>query len=103
MVLKVGLMFDRLPDAPDMEIYCLYGTGIPTDRSYVFKLSPSDKCKKIPLRIDTSVNGEKDSCLKNRVSFMDVDHMLTSWEIMLSHVENLCAMLIVIFFSVLNH
>ena len=56
-----------------MEIYCSYGTGIPTERSYVFKLSPSDRCNKIPLRIDTSIDGEEDSCLKNGVSFVDGD------------------------------
>ncbi|NP_001310647.1 putative phospholipid:diacylglycerol acyltransferase 2 precursor [Ricinus communis] len=60
----------RLPDAPDMEIYCSYGVGIPTERSYAFKLSPSDRCKSIPLRIDTSVG---DSGFTNGVSFVDGD------------------------------
>ncbi|MED6206024.1 hypothetical protein PIB30_023091 [Stylosanthes scabra] len=48
----------QLPNAPDMEIYCLYGVGIPTKRSYVYnKLSTSKKCKTIPFRIDASANG----------------------------------------------
>ncbi|CAI0398112.1 unnamed protein product [Linum tenue] len=42
-----------------MEIYCLYGIGIPTERSYVYKQSPSSRCKSIPFRIDTSVNGDR--------------------------------------------
>ncbi|MCD9641199.1 hypothetical protein HAX54_027268 [Datura stramonium] len=44
----------NLPDAPDMEIFCSYGVGIPTERSYVYKMSPSDRCKSIPLQIDIS-------------------------------------------------
>ncbi|KAK8515709.1 hypothetical protein V6N13_139321 [Hibiscus sabdariffa] len=63
----------KLPDAPDMEIYCSYGVGIPTERSYVYKLSPSSSCKGIPYRIDSSVDGEDDSCLKGGVYFTDGD------------------------------
>ncbi|CAI0398107.1 unnamed protein product [Linum tenue] len=64
----------KLPDAPDMEIYCLYGIGIPTERSYVYKQSPSSRCKSIPFRIDTSVNGDRgESCLRGGVSFVDGD------------------------------
>lgn len=55
----------RLPDAPDMEIYCLYGVGIPTERSCVSELSPSDKWKSIPFLIVSSADGEEDSCLQN--------------------------------------
>ncbi|KAK6247299.1 hypothetical protein QUC31_018864 [Theobroma cacao] len=63
----------KLPDAPDMEIYCLYGVGIPTERSYVYKLSPTSGCKSIPYQIDSSVNGEDGSCLKGGVYFVDGD------------------------------
>ncbi|XP_024023793.1 putative phospholipid:diacylglycerol acyltransferase 2 isoform X1 [Morus notabilis] len=63
----------KLPHAPEMEIYCLYGVGIPTERSYVYKQSPSDKCKSIPFRIDSSADGEPDSCLKSGVYFVDGD------------------------------
>lgn len=56
-----------------MEIYCLYGVGIPTERSYVYKRSPTHKCKSIPFRIDTSVNGDEKSCLRNGVYFVDGD------------------------------
>lgn len=69
------LSVSRLPDAPDMEIYCLYGVGIPTERSYVYKMSPSDRCKSIPFRIDSSADGGTDGsdCLKGGVYFVDGD------------------------------
>ena len=67
------LFYFRLPVAPDMEIYCLYGVGIPTERSYVYKMSPSNKCKSIPFRIDGSADGEAGSCLKNGIHFVDGD------------------------------
>ncbi|XP_058088223.1 putative phospholipid:diacylglycerol acyltransferase 2 [Magnolia sinica] len=63
----------KLPDAPDMEIYSLYGVGIPTERSYVYKLSPSDRCKSIPFRIDSSADGSDSGCLKSGVYFVDGD------------------------------
>ncbi|KAG5248080.1 lecithin:cholesterol acyltransferase family protein [Salix suchowensis] len=63
----------KLPDAPDIEIYCSYGVGIPTERSYVYKLSPNDRCKSIPFRIDSSVDGDEDSCLSGGVHLTDGD------------------------------
>ncbi|KAI3450656.1 hypothetical protein Pfo_007321 [Paulownia fortunei] len=63
----------KLPDAPDMEIYCLYGVGIPTERSYVYKLSPSGRCRSIPLQIDSSADGSQNGCLKGGVYFVDGD------------------------------
>ncbi|KAG4191631.1 hypothetical protein ERO13_A07G106700v2 [Gossypium hirsutum] len=63
----------KLSDAPDMEIYCMYGVGIPTERSYVYKLSPNSRCKSIPYQIDNSVHGEDGSCLKGGVYFADGD------------------------------
>ncbi|CAN8277820.1 unnamed protein product [Cochlearia groenlandica] len=64
----------KLPDAPEMEIHCLYGVGIPTERSYIYKLSTSsNKCKRtIPFRIDGSVDGD-DACIKGGVQFVDGD------------------------------
>ncbi|OIW05843.1 hypothetical protein TanjilG_23629 [Lupinus angustifolius] len=63
----------RLPNAPDMEIYCLYGVGTPTERSHAYKLSHSDKCNSIPFQIDNSADGERDHCLQNGVYFVDGD------------------------------
>ncbi|XP_027348469.1 putative phospholipid:diacylglycerol acyltransferase 2 [Abrus precatorius] len=63
----------KLPDAPGMEIYCLYGVGIPTERSHAYKLFPSDKFKNIPFQIDSSAYGEEGSWLQNGVYFEDGD------------------------------
>ncbi|KAM7276059.1 hypothetical protein ACFE04_017925 [Oxalis oulophora] len=63
----------KLPDAPDMEIFCMYGVGIPTERSYIYKQSPTVKCKSIPFRIDSSVDGNEDSTLTGGVHYVDGD------------------------------
>ncbi|GAA0154228.1 acyltransferase [Lithospermum erythrorhizon] len=65
-----------LPIAPDMEIYSLYGVGIPTERSYVYKLSSSDKCKTSPFQIDSSADGGGNSCLKRGVYLVDGDESI---------------------------
>ncbi|XP_030530059.1 phospholipid:diacylglycerol acyltransferase 1-like [Rhodamnia argentea] len=63
----------KLPDAPDMEIYSLYGVGIPTERAYVYKLTSTSECY-IPFQIDTSADGgSEDSCLKDGVYSADGD------------------------------
>lgn len=63
----------KLPNAPDMEIFSLYGVGIPTERAYIYELSPSAECL-IPFQINTSANGEdEDSCLKDGVYSIDGD------------------------------
>uniref|UniRef100_A0A2P2K7C7 phospholipid:diacylglycerol acyltransferase n=2 Tax=Rhizophora mucronata TaxID=61149 RepID=A0A2P2K7C7_RHIMU len=63
----------RLPNAPDMEIYSMYGVGIPTERAYVYKLTPAAECS-IPFQIDTSADGEsEDSCLKDGVFCVNGD------------------------------
>ncbi|KAF9591731.1 hypothetical protein IFM89_006077 [Coptis chinensis] len=63
----------KLPDASEMEIYCQYGVGIPTERSYVYQMSPNDKCRSIPFRIDTTADGNDNGCLKSGVYFVDGD------------------------------
>ncbi|XP_020215180.1 putative phospholipid:diacylglycerol acyltransferase 2 isoform X1 [Cajanus cajan] len=57
----------KLPDAPDMEIYCLYAVGIPTERSHVHNLSPSHKYNSLPIQTDASSDGEEESLLQNSV------------------------------------
>lgn len=68
----------RLPNAPDMEIYCMYGVGILTERSYIYKMSPqSDYCQ-IPFRIDPTAEGDSEGCLKGGVHFVDGDETVPS-------------------------
>lgn len=64
----------KLPNAPSMEIYSLYGVGIPTERAYVYKLTPSAECY-IPFQIDTSADDDEDGscCLKDGVFNVDGD------------------------------
>ena len=65
-----------LPNAPDMEVLCMYGVGILTERAYIYKLSPYNDTCLIPFRIDASVDvsTEEDvGCLKDGVYFVDGD------------------------------
>ncbi|CAN4089130.1 unnamed protein product [Withania somnifera] len=63
----------KLPNAPDMEIYSMYGVGIETERAYVYKRIPTAGCN-IPFQIDTSADDEdEDSCLKAGVYTVDGD------------------------------
>lgn len=63
----------KLPNAPEMEIFSLYGVGIPTERAYIYKTSPSGECY-IPFQIDTSAHSEnEDDCLVDGVYTVDGD------------------------------
>ncbi|KAM7254397.1 hypothetical protein ACFE04_003777 [Oxalis oulophora] len=62
----------KLPVAPDMEIFSLYGVGLPTERAYIYKLLPSHECY-IPFRIETISGDGEDSCLKDGVYDVDGD------------------------------
>ncbi|GMH23338.1 hypothetical protein Nepgr_025181 [Nepenthes gracilis] len=63
----------KLPNAPEMEIFSLYGVGIPTERAYIYKSTPATDCY-IPFQIDTSADGGyKESCLKGGVYSVDGD------------------------------
>ncbi|XP_024973196.1 phospholipid:diacylglycerol acyltransferase 1-like [Cynara cardunculus var. scolymus] len=63
----------KLPNAPDMEIYSLYGVGIPTERAYVYKLAPTAECY-IPFQIDnTAGDTDEHVCLKDGVYTVDGD------------------------------
>ncbi|KAG6665075.1 phospholipid:diacylglycerol acyltransferase 1-like isoform X2 [Carya illinoinensis] len=64
----------RLPNAPGMEIFSMYGVGIPTERAYVYELSSSTECY-IPFQIDTSADSSEDEegCLKDGVYTVEGD------------------------------
>ncbi|XP_065850520.1 phospholipid:diacylglycerol acyltransferase 1-like [Euphorbia lathyris] len=63
----------KLPNAPDMEIYSMYGVGIPTERAYVYKLTSTAECS-IPFQIDTSATGgSENSCLRDGVFSVNGD------------------------------
>ncbi|KAG2712823.1 hypothetical protein I3760_04G144200 [Carya illinoinensis] len=63
----------KLPNAPDMEIYTMYGVGVPTERAYVYKLTPAAECY-IPFQIDASAEGGSENpCLKGGVFSVDGD------------------------------
>ncbi|PWA84944.1 phospholipid:diacylglycerol acyltransferase [Artemisia annua] len=63
----------KLPIAPDMEIYSMYGVGIPTERAYVYKLTPQTECY-IPFQIDnTAGDTNPHVCLKDGVYTVDGD------------------------------
>ncbi|KAG8380131.1 hypothetical protein BUALT_Bualt07G0161700 [Buddleja alternifolia] len=63
----------KLPNAPDMEIFSMYGIGIPTERAYVYKQVPSAECY-IPFQIDTSAHEDnKNRCLKDGVFTVEGD------------------------------
>eukprot|EP00249_Psilotum_nudum_P021291 c28053_g1_i1 orf=316-2472(+) len=63
----------KLPNAPDMEIYCMYGVGILTERSYIYRVSPHVETCYIPFRIDGTAEGGSEGCLKGGVQFVDGD------------------------------
>ncbi|KAG8050069.1 hypothetical protein GUJ93_ZPchr0009g373 [Zizania palustris] len=63
----------KLPNAPEMEIFSMYGVGIPTERAYVYKLASQAECY-IPFQIDTSAEGgDAKSCLKGGVYLANGD------------------------------
>ncbi|CAL5212216.1 unnamed protein product [Lathyrus oleraceus] len=62
-----------LPDAPNMEIYCLYGVEIPTEKSHVHKPSPPDKYKHIPFPNNSSADEGNGSKLQNDVYLVGDD------------------------------
>ncbi|KAJ7562183.1 hypothetical protein O6H91_03G057700 [Diphasiastrum complanatum] len=63
----------KLPDAPEMEVYCMYGVGMLTERSYIYKPSSNNDTCYIPFRINASAEGSSEGCLKSGVYFVDGD------------------------------
>ncbi|XP_006357470.1 phospholipid:diacylglycerol acyltransferase 1-like [Solanum tuberosum] len=62
----------KLPNAPEMELYSMYGVGIPTERAYVYGQTPIAQCH-IPFQIETSADEGNECCLKNGVLTVDGD------------------------------
>ncbi|KAJ3695563.1 hypothetical protein LUZ60_000940 [Juncus effusus] len=60
----------KLPNAPEMEIFSMYGVGIPTERAYVYKLAQSSECY-IPFQFDASASDG--TCLKDGVYHVNGD------------------------------
>lgn len=51
-----------LPNAPSMKMYCLYGVGIETERSYFYKQTKeNNQSENLPFVIDPSVNDFKEN------------------------------------------
>ena len=48
-----------------MTLYCLQGVGILTERSYIMKLSDLNESCALPFRIDGTVSGKNEGCLKS--------------------------------------
>lgn len=53
----VNPLESRLPLAPDMKIYCFYGVGKPTERSYFIR-PVEDPTSNLSVVIDASINGQ---------------------------------------------
>ncbi|KAI3463237.1 hypothetical protein Pfo_019900 [Paulownia fortunei] len=63
----------KLPNAPDMDIFSMYGVGMPTERAYIYRETPSAECY-IPFQIDTLATEEDEyMCLKDGVFTVDGD------------------------------
>lgn len=55
----------------------MYGVGIPTERAYIYRETPSAECY-IPFQIDTSASEEgEDMCLRDGVFTVDGDETVT--------------------------
>jgi len=61
-------LLEPLPLAPDLKIYCMYGVGVPTERSYQFKYDKESDS----LHIDTSVN-EPEMKIEKGIQYSDGD------------------------------
>ncbi len=48
----------RLPDAPQMKVFCFYGIDKPTERAYLYRNSPNSLRPDADISIDTSVSTE---------------------------------------------
>ncbi|XP_051147592.1 phospholipid:diacylglycerol acyltransferase 1-like [Andrographis paniculata] len=64
----------RLPSAPEMEIFSMYGIGIPTERAYIYQQNLVVSECNIPFQFNTSVyEDDEDRCIKAGVITVDGD------------------------------
>eukprot|EP01091_Cochliopodium_minus_P012740 TRINITY_DN3938_c0_g1_i1.p1 TRINITY_DN3938_c0_g1~~TRINITY_DN3938_c0_g1_i1.p1 ORF type:complete len:664 (-),score=144.14 TRINITY_DN3938_c0_g1_i1:554-2362(-) len=63
----------QLPNAPNFEIYCMYGIGFETERAYVYTPNPSYTCENdLPFILNTSYT-DKETNYQNGVQTSDGD------------------------------
>jgi hypothetical protein len=51
----VNVLETALPDAKDLKIYCMYGTGLPTERAYFFRKNFDKDAQEVPFVLDSDV------------------------------------------------
>lgn len=61
-----------------MEIYCLYGVEIPTERSYTHKPSPPDKYNHIPFQNNNSADEGNESKVHNDIYLASDDERVNT-------------------------
>jgi len=61
-----------LPHAPNMRIYCLYGTGLDTERAYYYRHTNQTHANDPPIILDTTVNNDATN-VKTGIRFADGD------------------------------
>ena len=65
----------RLPEAPDLKIFCFYGIGKPTERGYFYKHSSNTAHTNLNMTIDTGYSSDARSSPSNNTSpSPNVDH-----------------------------
>jgi phospholipid:diacylglycerol acyltransferase len=68
----VNVLETALPDAKDLKIYCMYGTGLPTERAYFFRRNHDDDAKEVPFVLDSDVS-DASRRIKRGVQLSDGD------------------------------
>ncbi len=69
----VNPLESALPKAPNLSVYCLYGVGKPTERSYFYTLTNSQKL--------ASLDGAGDGTSGDTVLFQSLSPVVSRWEI----------------------
>lgn len=72
---RCAVFFIKLPNAPEVEIFSIYGVGIPTERAYIYKLNSATECY-IPFQIHSSEGENEENCLHGGVYSVDGDETI---------------------------